>query len=587
MAERQHYPFRRTHGQRATKVSNFVDTGQSFEAGSQRPRTKGWTPPQTTANSALLYELRTIRNRSRRAVANDGYAKGTVDRLVTNIVGTGIKPLSQARNPEFRKLIHALFERWTDESDADGLMDFYGQQALAVREWLEAGECFVRRRPRLPQDKMSVPLQLQIIEPEQLAIEYDTIAANGNRIRGGVEFDAIGRRVAYYFYPERPDLEFFNNAIYHRVSADNIIPMFDPLRAGQIRGVPGLTAALVRFWELEKFDDATLLRQQVGNLFAGFVKGAELNDAHPLTGLTVADKTQDEKPIVSLEPGTLQELGPGEEIEFSNPPAPAQTYPDFMKQQLRGACAATGVPYEILTGDMSGLNDRTMRVLLGEFRRRVAAWQHQVVAFQFCRRVWGWWFDAVFRSGAVPIAADYQTDPTPYVAVKWMPQGWPYINPVQDIEASKEAVRNGFSTRSAEVSERGEDAEVIDQQQADDNTRADSLGVRYDSDGRFSAKASGTQPADPGDEPVPPANPVTAHTSIHVSVPVSSAAPITVQPAAVTMPITVAPADLTVLLEEREPPRVAAAPTLKTFRVTARDADGRIAEWQSTENAPL
>jgi capsid protein len=139
-----------------------------------------------------------------------------------------------------------------------------------------------------------VPLQLQIIEPEQLAIEYDTIAANGNRIRGGVEFDAIGRRVAYYFYPERPDLEFFNNnAFYHRVTADNIIPMFDPLRAGQIRGVPVLTAALVRFWELEKFDDATLLRQQIGNLFAGFVKGnpTQSMDAHPLTGLPVGDKT--------------------------------------------------------------------------------------------------------------------------------------------------------------------------------------------------------------------------------------------------------------------------------------------------------
>jgi hypothetical protein len=32
--------------------------------------------------------------------------------------------------------------------------------------------------------------------------------------------------------------------------------------------------------------------------------------------------------------------------------------------------------------------------------------------------------------------------------VKWVPQGWPYINPVQDIQASKDAVRAGFSSRS-------------------------------------------------------------------------------------------------------------------------------------------
>jgi capsid protein len=78
---------------------------------------------------------------------------------------------------------------------------------------------------------------------------------------------------------------------------------------------PVLTAALVRMWELDKFDDATLLRQQIGNLFAGFVSGAASTmDSHPLTGLPVGDKTDDEKPIISLEPGTLQELAPGEEI---------------------------------------------------------------------------------------------------------------------------------------------------------------------------------------------------------------------------------------------------------------------------------
>jgi lambda family phage portal protein len=273
MPQRQRYPFPRNHGHRAP-VRNFVSTGQAYESGSQRPRWRGWNAPEQSANSGLLYELRTIRNRSRRAVANDGYGKGTIDRLVTNIIGTGVKPLSQAEDEPLRKQIHKTFERWTDESDADGVLDFYGQQGLSVREWMEAGECFIRRRPRLPADGLSVPLQLQIIEPEQLALDYDTIAVTGNRIRGGVEFDAIGRRVAYYFYPERPDIEFFSSGIYRRVTADNIIPMYDVLRAGQIRGVPVLTAALVRMWELEKFDDATLLRQQIGNMFAGFVSGA-------------------------------------------------------------------------------------------------------------------------------------------------------------------------------------------------------------------------------------------------------------------------------------------------------------------------
>jgi len=74
-----------------------------------------------------------------------------------------------------------------------------------------------------------------------------------------------------------------------------------------------------------------------------------------------------------VEPGTFQELAPGEEVEFSDPPDAPSTYPAYMKQQLMGVAAATGVPYEVLTGDMAGLNDRVMRVVLHEFRRAIQA----------------------------------------------------------------------------------------------------------------------------------------------------------------------------------------------------------------------
>jgi capsid protein len=65
-----------------------------------------------------------------------------------------------------------------------------------------------------------------------------------------------------------------------------------------------------------------------------------------------------------------------------------------------------------------------------------------------------------------------------------MPQAWPYIHPVQDVEAAQLEVRNGLASRSGKVSERGDDVEVIDAEQAADNTRADELGLKYDSDGR-------------------------------------------------------------------------------------------------------
>jgi lambda family phage portal protein len=477
-----------------------------YESASGGRRAYGWLAPTLGPNQSVLDNLHTLRDRSRLAVRNDGYAKGVIDKLVYNIVGTGLKPLSLAKDAEARKAIQSLWTLWTDYSDADGLCDWYGQQSQAVRCWLEAGEVFVRLRDRRPEDGLPVPLQAQVLEPELCPHTYSTLAPNGNRIRAGIEFDRIGRRVAYYFYATRPgDLQDWDASSLRRVPADHVLHVYKPLRPGQLRGLPHLTQAMIRLRELDKFDDATLIRQQLAAMFVAFLK-------HPTTDsssiIPVTDQTpvatdgaaEGDRPVLALQPGIFQELAAGEEVEFSKPPDVVQGYADFMRQQLFAVAAATGVPYEVLTGDMSKVNDRTVRVILHEFRRQIQCEQHQTVAFQFCRPVWNAWMDAVFLSGAFP--AEYLADPEVWTKVQWMPQGWPYLHPVQDVEAQRAAIRAGVTSRSAVVSEQGEDSEIIDRQQAEDNKRADELGLEYDSDGRTAPPTDSVPPDErPGPTP--------------------------------------------------------------------------------------
>lgn len=466
--------------------------GALYQGGSQARRLLGWRAPTTSANQAIQSNIVTLRDRSRAATRNDGYAKSVIDKLVSNLIGTGIKPLSQVSDAGLRDQIHALFLRWTDESDADGILDFYGQQAQAVRGWKEAGECFVRLRPRLASDGLSVPLQLQIVEPELCPVHHNTTLANGNRVRMGIELNAVGRRLAYWFHPSRPtEFEDFDSSQLVRVPASAIIHLYDPLRAGQLRGVPTLTPALIRLFELDKFDDATLLRQQLQNMVVWFLKkdGPQSESVHPLTGQPLSSDGA-ERPALRMNPGTFQELEAGEEVQFSDPPDVQGGYKEFMRQQLYAIAAATGVPFEVFTGDLSGLNDRIVRVILNEFRRKLQADQHQIIAFQLCRRVYREWMDRAFLVDALPLPSSYVIDPEPFTRAKWQPQGWPYLHPVQDVEADEKAIRDGFASRSGVVSMRGEDAEVIDAENAADNARADQLGLRYDSDGRNAKKAA-------------------------------------------------------------------------------------------------
>lgn len=470
-----------------------------YEGGAQTSRTVRWKAPTLGANAATLNDLTTLRDRSRRAVRNDGYAKGTIDKLVSNVVGTGIKPLSRSVDPEFRKAVHALWLRWTDHSDADGVLDYYGQQRQAARAWFEAGEVFIRLRPRLPEDNLSVPLQLQVIEPELCPHLYNGINPDtGFKIRAGIEFNPIGGREAYWFYTQRPgDTADWDPSYRVRVPASFVCHIFDPLRPGQVRGVPHLAQALIRLHELSKFEDAVLLRSQIANLFAGFVTRTGPVDNPGLDPLTAAplDYGPEGRPLIPLDPGIFQALDPGEDVKFNAPPTADPFGPAFMKQQLMGVASATGVPYEVISGDMAGLNDRVMRVVLHEFRRMCQGAQNHIIGYQLCRPVWNAWLDRAYLAGALPIPSAYLRDPSPWQAVDWKPQGWPYIHPVQDVTAAENAIKAGLTSRSAVVAEAGEDAEVIDAEQAEDNRRASELGLSYESGTAASVAAPAPIPA--------------------------------------------------------------------------------------------
>ncbi|WP_230460267.1 phage portal protein, partial [Sansalvadorimonas verongulae] len=320
---------------------------------------------------------------------------------------------------------------------------------------------------------------------------YNDQLANGHTIRAGIEFNKIGKRVAYWMHKAHPVEQFsMETADLHRVPASEVLHLYEPLRPGQLRGQPVLASVLLRMFQLDKFDDATLLRQEIANLFAGFITKPHPDQERvdPLTGRPIQTNFEN-IPMVAMEPGTMQELAPGEEVTFSTPPGAPAGYPDFMRQQLMASAAGMGLPFELLSGDMKGVSDRALRVVLNEFRRRIQQIQHNQIVFQLCRPVWNRWLDLAVLSGAID-APGYSSSSAKrkaqYKRVKWIPHGWAYTHPVQDVQAQSLAVKNGFKSRSEVVSEQGYDSEQIDDEIAADNRRADELDLQYESDLRHS-----------------------------------------------------------------------------------------------------
>jgi lambda family phage portal protein len=441
------------------------------------PRSRRMAVPAYGPNQALDYSAPALRDQSRDAVRKNPLASAAVDRIVANAVGTGIKPALGA--PELNK----LWLHWTDTSSVDGVLDFYGQQAQVMRAVVESGECFIRLRSRPVTADTVIPLELEVLEAEFVPHERNEILSDGNIVRQGIEFDKDiqSKRVAYLVYPRHPaddiDGQMINEPI--RVPADEMIHVFLQGRPGQIRGEPWMARILDRLMDLDAYQKAELVRKKTAASFVGFIRkitpdGMSIDDLSEIWG-----DASDEGGAagVTLEPGTMQFLLPGEDVEFTNHQDLSGQYEIFVRTAHREIAAALGILYEQLSGDFSQVNDRTWRAAVQDFRRRCEMWQHHLLVFQFCRPVYRRWAELAVLHGHDVIEDK---------AVQWVAQAWPYINPVQDIEAHKAEIRAGFTSRAAVVAGRGEDIEEIDAAQAADNKRADKMGLVHDSDGRTS-----------------------------------------------------------------------------------------------------
>jgi lambda family phage portal protein len=394
---------RRIAGAARLLATGKLALSAGFDGAQMQRRLVAWRASGESINSLLRHGGEVQRARARQLVRSNPYAANASASFTAHAVGCGIKPSSLVEDAALKDRIQRLWLAWTDEADADGLTDLYGLQAMAARAMFEAGECFIRFRARRPEDGLTVPLQLQMLSSEHLPLGKCETLPNGHEVIFGIELDRIGRRVAYHFHRTHPgDVRQSGHGELVRVPADQVCHVFHPIAEGQLRGVPWVAPAMVRLWLLDQYDDAELDRKKVAAMFAGFITRPGPDD---VMGEDGSQKDADGAALVGLQPGTMQLLLPGEDIKFSDPADVGGTYESFQYRTLLACCAAMGVPYTNVTGDLRQANYSSLREGKLEFRRRIEQFQHATLVFQLCRPVWQgdvWFFDKPARNHLHP-----------------------------------------------------------------------------------------------------------------------------------------------------------------------------------------
>jgi lambda family phage portal protein len=189
-----------------------------------------------------------------------------------------------------------------------------------------------------------------------------------------------------------------------------------------------------------------------------------------------------EKPFrMDAQPGVIETLPPGLEFQEWSPDHPAAAFPNFVITLLRQVATGLGVSYNALASDLTGVNYSSMRsglLIERDLWRRLQQWLIE----SFLQPTFETWLKMALLSGELVLDS---RDPSKFLAGKWEPRGWQWVDPLKDVQAAILGIGAGLTSRDAVVSEKGEDVEEIFEALKEENE----LAEEYDIDISLSAKA--------------------------------------------------------------------------------------------------
>ena len=426
-----------------------------------------------SADTELYGALRVLREESRDLVRNNAHAAAGINHLVNSIVGEGITPRPMYIGPGAdakNEKVKAAWSAWVRKADFRGRSNFYGLQARAVRQMIEAGEVLIRRRiPTMP-GRTAAPLELQLLEADFLDPLRNTPDRPNTCIKQGVETALSGpyegKVSGYWLFPgpmHPGDLYFSGQTCLPSewVDSSNVLHMYEMQRE-QDRGVPWLTPVIMQMKNLYEFELAEIERKKTEACVVAIVNTEDdyqvgLNPAKDEFGepLKLAGCTdRNGLPIEKLEPAMVLYTSGGKSVEF-NQPAITPNYNEFKVSTLKSSAAGMRVPYENVSGDVTESSYSSMRISQINFRKFVRQIQNQIVQPIFLDPVWDWFCDSAFLAGLID---------EPDVPVEWTPPKMEWINPSEDVDAALLAIQAGLKSWDEIISEDGRDPSVVKQE---------------------------------------------------------------------------------------------------------------------------
>ena len=452
-------------------------------AAAQENRASSWSPSGGSANGEVGMAAASVARRARDAVRNDPYAARIVDLWTGNAVGAGIT----TRWPETAH--GTAWQAWADSAacDAEGKLDLYGLQALAMRAVVESGECFIRLVTTRPSPQNPIGLSLQVLESDHLDTSRHGMV-NGAPTIQGIALGKAGEPIGYWLHRSHPGAAWMLPATSWQnsdfIPARDVLHLFRKRRPGQLRDVSWLAPVLLRLRDLGDYEAALLMKAKIEACLAAVVT-EEGEDT--LTG-PAANLLRDAqgRAVESFEPGMiLYRRGMGS-VEVVNPSG-GGSHTAFARRALEAAAVGAGLTYDQVSGDLTQANYSSLRAGKIEFRRLCEQVQYGMLIPMLVRPIAERFHT---QGGLLGLWADAMPK-----GVAHVPPAHEMIDPLKDTTALIAQVRAGFVPQPEAAGAFGYDFRSAVEMIREANAALDAAGISLDTDPRRVAKSGGAQDA--------------------------------------------------------------------------------------------
>jgi len=387
------------------------------------------------ANSSGI--RKTLRARARYEVANNSYAKGIVETLANDAIGTGPQLQLEGEDEQNNDNIEAEFDRW---AKAVRLSE---KLRVMRKAKCQDGEAFAIMVLNKKLDS-PIPLDIRIVEADRIT-DPTVSSFDRENFVDGILYDAQGNPLSYYVLDNHPGSQRFTpTQSYTAMPARQVIHWYRLDRPEQSRGIPEITPALDLFAELRRYTKAVRMAAETAaekNLYM------ESNGTPEAGAEDMEDASWNEIEVVR---NAMMVLPEGWKMAQLDSKQPATTHSDFVKTILTEVARCLNMPYAVAIGDSSDHNFASGRLDHQVYHRalQVERFDLEITALD---RIFARWIE--FAS----LVRDLKVDPFAIHQHQWFWRGYEHVDPAKEASGQKLRLDNLTTNLASECGKEGVD----------------------------------------------------------------------------------------------------------------------------------